>query len=82
MDELMSHINSIQLPFFMDDVTAGRGNCFFLAVCQKLRRPELGFQNLYTHQSLRKFICEFALALKDPRVVTLGGDFNTSFPPL
>ena len=31
---------------------------------------------IYTHQNLRKFTCEFALALKDPRVVTLGGNFN------
>lgn len=76
MDELMAHINSIQLPFLMDDVTPGRGNCFFSAVCQQMRRPELALENLYTHQSLRKCTCEFALALKDPRVVTLGGNFN------
>ena len=76
MDELMAHINSIQLPFFMDDVTPGRGGCFFSAVCQQMHQPEFGVENLYTHQSLWKFTCEFALALKDPRVVTLGGNFN------
>ena len=75
MDELMAHINSIQLPFFMN-VTPGRGGCFFSAVCQQMHRPEFGVENLYTHQSLWKFTCEFALALKDPRVVTLGGNFN------
>lgn len=63
MEDLAIHIRDVcQLPLIMDSPTPGRGNCFFAGICQQLRRPELQSSNQYTAASLRKAVCEFALA--------------------
>ena len=76
MDELFVRLSELKFPLMTDTATPGRGNCLFAAVCQQLRREEIGLPNLYSHASLRKSICEFALALQDPRVITLSGEHN------
>ena len=42
--ELLDLIKQLALPLVMDEPTPGRGNCFFAAVCQQLRRPEVGLE--------------------------------------
>ena len=43
--EIMRTVERLQLPFILDDITEGRGNCFPLAVIAQCRRKEI-FRNL------------------------------------
>ena len=43
--EIMRTVERLQLPFILDDITEGRGNCFPLAVIAQCRRNEI-FRNL------------------------------------
>ena len=76
MDDLFVKIAELELPLQMDDPTPGRGNCLFAAICQQLRRQEIGLPNIYTQTSLRRSVCDFALALTDPRVIEMSGVHN------
>ena len=40
-NEIMDTINRLQLPFKLDQLTEGLGNCFPIAIIQQLRRPEI-----------------------------------------
>ena len=40
-DEIMATIHRLQLPFKLDELTEGLGNCFPMAIIQQLRRPEI-----------------------------------------
>ena len=39
--EIMMAVRKLGLPYRMDDVTEGRGNCFPLAILQQCRREEI-----------------------------------------
>ena len=39
--EIMMAVRKLGLPYLMDDVTEGRGNCFPLAILQQCRREEI-----------------------------------------
>ena len=39
--EIMMAVRKLGLPYRMDDVTEGRGNCFPLAVLQQCKREEI-----------------------------------------
>ena len=56
MENLANHIKNVcKLPLFMDDPTPGKRNHSFASICQQLKRPEFGLQNLYkSAQELRK----------------------------
>ena len=43
-DEIMETVNRLQLPFILDQLTEGRGNCFPIAVIQQCQRPEINKQ--------------------------------------
>ena len=43
-DEIMETVNRLQLPFVLDQLTEGRGNCFPIAVIQQCQRPEINKQ--------------------------------------
>ena len=80
MDDLALHINTtLRLPLIMDSPTPGRGNCFFAAMCQQLNnRQELNTANVYTAASLRKQVCEFALARTHPLVQKLAEEHDNT----
>ena len=39
--EIMQTVRRLQLPFKLDQITEGRGNCFPLAIQAQCRRPEV-----------------------------------------
>ena len=39
--EIMQTVNRLALPFKLDRLTEGLGNCFPIAIIQQLRRPEI-----------------------------------------
>ena len=43
-EEIMNTIRRLQLPFKLDQLTEGLGNCFPIAIIQQLRRPEISSQ--------------------------------------
>ena len=43
--EIMVIVDKLQLPFMLDSITEGKGNCFPLAIMAQCRRPEV-FQDL------------------------------------
>ena len=43
-DEIMETVNRLQLPFKLDQLTEGRGNCFPIAVIQQCQRQEINKQ--------------------------------------
>ena len=43
--EIMLTVDKLQLPFMLDSITEGKGNCFPLAILAQCRRPEV-FQDL------------------------------------
>ena len=43
-DEIMDAVHRLQLPFIVDQLTEGRGNCFPIAVIQQCQRPEINKQ--------------------------------------
>ena len=78
MDALLKLIADMELPLIMDEPTPGKGNCFFAALCQQMRRPEVGLENLYTVQSLRRLTCEYAMSDKDERVNILRENYEVT----
>ena len=40
-DEIMETVHRLQLPFKLDQMTEGRGNCFPISIIQQCRRPEI-----------------------------------------
>ena len=66
---LKGQVNKFGLNLKLDDVTPGEGNCFFIAVLQQLRRPEIystvsrslkQMADTWDHLALRKAVCSFA----------------------
>ena len=78
MEQLRTRLSELDIPLTFDADTSGKGNCFFAAICQQMRRTELGLTNLYNPATLRKCVCEFALMLTgpDPRVVEKADQFD------
>ena len=40
-DGIMCTVHRLGLPFKLDQLTEGQGNCFPLAIIQQIRRPEI-----------------------------------------
>ena len=66
---LKAQISKFGLNLHVDDITPGRGNCFFVAVIQQLRRPDIyptlsrtlqQIADRWDHLTLRKAVCSFA----------------------
>ena len=73
-DMLTGKINEFGLHLRVDDITPGKGNCFFIAVIQQLRRQDI-YCNLpgqlkkmadeWDHLALRRAVCTFAKSSPD-----------------
>ena len=80
-DEIMAAVIRLQLPFKLDQLTEGLGNCFPIAIMQQLRRPEISSQLRPTltrllkhntgHQLLRQNVHKFIIKSRSPRIATL-----------
>ena len=40
-NEIMETVHRLQLPFRLDQLTEGRGNCFPISIMQQCQRPEI-----------------------------------------
>ena len=40
-NEIMQTVNTLGLPFKLDQLTEGQGNCFPIAILQQMKRPEI-----------------------------------------
>ncbi len=40
-NEILQHVRKLNLPFKLDQLTEGKGDCFPIAVIQQCRRPEV-----------------------------------------
>ena len=82
----MNTVNRLQLPFKLDELTEGLGNCFPMAIIQQLRRPEISSQlrtatrrlvkNATGHTQLRQNVHQFMIKSKSPRIVALKLQFD------
>ena len=80
-NEIMDTINRLQLPFKLDQLTEGLGNCFPIAIIQQLRRPEILSQLRSApkrlirtpngHSLLRQSVHQFIVKSRSPRVAML-----------
>ena len=66
---LKGQVVKFGLNVCVDDITPDKGDCFFVAVIQQLRRPEIfstlprslqQMADLWNHLALRKAVCSFA----------------------
>ena len=77
----METVNRLQLPFVLDQLTEGRGNCFPIAVIQQCQRPEINKQlKLVTkmlvkahkkgpkHEAFRYSVMYFIKSSEHPRI--------------
>ena len=80
-DEIMETVNRLQLPFVLDQLTEGRGNCFPIAVIQQCQRPEINKQlklvtkmlvkthkNGPKHKAFRYSVMNFIKSSEHPRI--------------
>ena len=76
--EIMETVHRLQLPFKLDQLTEGRGNCFPISIIQQCQRPEISSYlrpairqiiNTRTgHQTLRRKVIDFIMKSKTHRV--------------
>ena len=76
--EIMETVHRLQLPFTLDELTEGRGNCFPISIIQQCRRPEISnylrpavkqiVNARMGHQTLRKKVIDFIMKSKTQRV--------------
>ena len=85
-EEIMNTIHRLQLPFKLDQLTEGLGNCFPIAIIQQLRRPEILSQLRPAtrrimkwktgHSLLRQSIHQFIMKSKCLRVKELKSQYE------
>ena len=90
-NEIMATIHRLQLPFKLDQLTEGLGNCFPIAIIQQLRRPEILSQlrpapkRLVKHQTghslLRQSVHQFIMKSRSPRVVSFKAQYEETDGP-
>ena len=77
--EIMETVHRLQLPFKLDQLTEGKGNCFPISIIQQCRRPEIlsylrpalkQLVNLRSgHHTLRRKVMDFIMKSKTQRVM-------------
>ena len=82
----MATVIRLQLPFKLDQLTEGLGNCFPMAIIQQLRRPEIRSQlrpsltrvlkHNTGHHLLRQNVHKFIMKSRSPRIATLRLQFE------
>ena len=77
-DEIIQHVKRLELPFKLDQLTEGQGNCFPIAIVQQCRRPEVmktlpasiqqivGLEN--GHSLLQIKVKKFIVESENPRI--------------
>ena len=85
-EEIMNTIHRLQLPFKLDQLTEGLGNCFPIAIIQQLRRPEISSQLRPAtrrlikwktgHSLLRQSVHQFIKKSKSPRKKDLKSQYE------
>ena len=90
-NEIMETIHRLQLPFKLDQLTEGLGNCFTIAIIQQMRRPEIFSQlrpapkRLVNHQTghslLRQSVYQFIMKSRSPRVVSFKKQYEETDGP-
>jgi hypothetical protein len=85
-NEIMETVQRLQLPFRLDQLTEGRGNCFPISIMQQCRRPEI-FSQLKSipkmlvkhksgHSGLRYNIKQFIMKSKHQRVARFRAQYE------
>ena len=84
--EIMETVHRLELPFKLDQLTEGQGNCFPISIVQQCRRPEIlsylrprakqivRLRN--GHSTLRQNVMEFMMKSKTLRVQLFKKQFN------
>ena len=77
MREINRKIQELGLPFLMDKVTPGKGNCFFNALRQQFARPEVGISRPSSSSAkIRSDVCDFALNTTVRTILTMRVNYN------
>ena len=89
--EIMRTIAKLQLPFMLDTITEGRGNCFPLAVIAQCRRKDI-FRNLTPKlqlmvrqndsNSLRLSVMKFMMSSKHENIIAFQTRYNNVVAPI
>ena len=89
--EILRTVEKLQLPFILDDITEGRGNCFPLAVIAQCRRKEI-FRNLTPElqmiverndsTSLRMAVKQFMMTSKHENAINFQTRYNDVVGPV
>ena len=90
-NEIMDTVHRLQLPFKLDQITEGLGNCFPMAIIQQLQRPEISSQlrpapkRLVRHKTghtlLRQSVHQFIMKSRSPRVATFKAQYEETDGP-
>ena len=74
----MQHVHKLELPFKLDQLTEGQGNCFPIAVVQQCRRPDIlktltpNIQQIVKdengHSQLRVEVVKFISSSEHPKI--------------
>jgi hypothetical protein len=85
-NEIMDTVHRLQLPFKLEQLTEGLGNCFPIAIIQQLRRPEKISQlraapkRLVSHKTghslLRQSVHQLIMKSRSPRVVLFKAQYE------
>ena len=85
-DEIMSTVHRLGLPFKLDQLTEGQGNCFPLAIIQQIKRPEIRKELQLTDRMLlrvkngtnflRRQVINFITKSKHPRIRRFQVDYE------
>jgi hypothetical protein len=77
-NEILQHVRKLNLPFKLDQLTEGQGNCFPIAIIQQCRRHQVlsslpsNIQQMVKHENghslLRIAVSNFATMSQHPRV--------------
>ena len=77
-NEIMETVHRLQLPFKLDQLTEGRGNCFPISIIQQCKRPEIHSQlrtipkrlvkDKTGYSTLRHHVRQFISKSKHPNV--------------
>ena len=81
--EILETINRTGLPFKLDAITQGDGNCFARGITQQCKRDpvkeylDANRRNVTTFMKLKKDVCEFMMRESEvPLIVTFKTEFE------
>ena len=84
-DLIIGKVHELNLPFRLDKLTRGRGDCFLITILQQLRRPELkwrvnpSLQRLaqdMEHMGLRVAVKNYIMTSRHPKVAIMKAEYE------